>query len=260
MDGGGTTDTLPGTPTTEPVFGLPAVWIKTTDREQAQMNGYTVVDNTTIIATHISEIIRKHSHELVGRQELQQLLDTLAASFPKVVEDLIPSILSLGTVLRVVKNLLKEGVSVRDLRAILETLADYGTVTKDPEMLTEFARQGLGRYIVDQYKRDDETLCLVSLDREVEEIVAESVQLSDQGSFLAIEPTTAQRILAGIRRQVEKLDQLGTSPVLLASPNIRRHVKRLTERFIPNLAVLSHNEIPPHVKIQSVGVVSLNVG
>ncbi|MBJ6724814.1 flagellar biosynthesis protein FlhA [Geomesophilobacter sediminis] len=258
MDSGGAMGQLEGVKTTEPVFGLPAVWIKGKEREQAQINGYTVVDNTTILATHISEIIKKHAHELVGRQELQQLLDGVAATLPKVVEELVPSLLSLGTVLRVVKNLLKENVSIRDFRSILETLADYGGITKDPEMLTEFVRQSLGRYIVEQYKREDDTLCVISMDREVEETIADAVQISEQGSYLAIEPMTAQRILAAVREHVERFDSSGALPVLMASPTIRRHVKKLTERFMPNLAVISHNEIPPNIKIQSLGVVGLN--
>ncbi|BCG48907.1 Flagellar biosynthesis protein FlhA [Citrifermentans bremense] len=258
MDSGGATGQLEGIKTTEPVFGLPAVWIKGKERDQAQLSGYTVVDNTTILATHISEIIKNHAHELVGRQELQQLLDGIAATLPKVVDELVPSLLSLGTVLRVVKNLLKENVSIRDLRSILETLADYGGVTKDPEMLTEFVRQSLGRYIVEQYKREDNTLCIVSMDREVEEIIADGVQLSEQGSYLAIDPNVAQRILHAIKRHAEKFESTGALPVLIASPTIRRHVKKLTERFMPNLAVISHNEIPPNIKIQSLGVVVLN--
>ncbi|MBT1075239.1 flagellar biosynthesis protein FlhA [Geobacter grbiciae] len=260
MDSGAVAVQVEGVRTTEPVFGLPAIWIRPEVKEQAQLYGYTVVDSTTIIATHISEIIKKHAHEMVGRQELQQLLDNLSSSFPKVVDELVPNLLNLGTVLRVIKNLLREGVSIRDLRTILETLADYGGLTKDPEMLTEFTRQALGRYIVDQYKRDDETLCIISLDRRVEEIVAEGIQPSDQGSYLAIEPNTAQVILSGIRQEIEKFNQAGTNPTLLASPSIRRHVKKLTERFVPNLAVLSHNEIPSNVKIQSLGVVTLNAG
>lgn len=258
MDVGATTGTLDGMRTSEPVFGLPSVWIKGVEREKAQQLGYTVVDNTTIIATHISEIIKKHSHELVGRQELQQLLDNMSSTFPKVVEDLVPNLLNLGVVLRVVKNLLKENVSVRDLRTILETLADYAGVTKDPDILTEFVRQALGRYIVEQYKRDDDILFLLTLDREVEELIAESVQHTEQGSYLAIEPAIAQRIINSIRGLQEMFDQTGTTPVLISSPNIRRHVKYLAERFVPNLAVLSHNEIPPHIKIQSLGVVSIN--
>lgn len=258
MDAGNATGALDGSRTTEPVFGLPAIWIKGQDRERAQVFGYTVVDNTTILATHISEIIKKHAHELVGRQELQQLLDSLSSTLPKVVEELVPSLLSLGTVLRVVKNLLKENVSIRDLRSILETLADYGGVTKDPETLTEYVRQSLGRYIVEQYKREDDTLCILTLDREVEETIADAVQMSEQGSYLAIEPNTAQSIILCIRKAAEKFDQTGTAPVLIASPGVRRHMKKLTERFMPNLAVISHNEIPPSIKIQSIGVVSLN--
>jgi len=258
MDSGSTSGQVEGTKTSEPVFGLPAVWIKSADKEQAQLYGYTVVDTATVVATHISEIIKKHSHELIGRQELQQLLDNVSASFPKVVEDLVPSILNLGTVLRVVKNLLKENVSIRDFRTILETLADFGGATKDPEMLTEFVRQALSRSIIDQYTKNDDTLCLLSLDRRVEELVADAVQVSEHGSYLAIEPNTAQVILNNLRQGMEKFNQTGTQPVLIASPTIRRHVKKLTERFMPSLAVLSHNEIPPTVKIQSMGVISLN--
>ncbi|SNB47044.1 flagellar biosynthesis protein FlhA [Geobacter sp. DSM 9736] len=258
MDSGATTGRVEGIHTTEPVFNLPALWIKAADREQAQLYGYTVVDNTTIMATHISEIIKKHAHELVGRQELQQLLDNIAATFPKVVEELVPSLLNLGTVLRVVKNLLKEGVSIRDLRSILETLADYGGVTKDPEMLTEFVRQNLGRYIIEQYKMRDDTLHIVTLARDVEETVGDAVQHSEQGSYLAIDPAMAQRILNSARQLMDRFDQYGATPVMVSSPNIRRHIKRLAERFMPNVTVLSYNEIPPHIKIQSLGVVELN--
>jgi len=256
MDSGSATGELVGSRTTEPVFGLPAVWIKAAEKEHAQVSGYTVVDSTTIMATHISEIIKKHAHELVGRQELQQLLDNLASSCPKVVDELVPSLLNLGTVLKVIHNLLKESVSIRDLRTILEILADYGSITKDPDVLTEFVRQGLGRYIVEQYKQEGDVLALLTLDRQIEEIVAESVQPSEQGGFLAIEPGVAQRILQNIRHGMDKFNQSGSHPVLLASPSVRRHVKKLTERFLPSLAVLSHNEIPPNIKIQSIGVVS----
>ena len=196
-----------------------------------------------------------HRGQLVTKQ---QLLDNVAASFPKVVEELVPNLLNLGTVLRVVKNLLKEQVSVRDLRAILETLADYAPITKDADVLTEFVRQNMGRVIVDQFTGEDDLLSIITLDRQVEEVVAEAVQVTEQGSYLAIEPEVAQQLLAAIRQTMERFDQSGTQPVLIASPNIRRHLKRFTERFIPNLTILSHNEIPPHVKIQSLGVVSIH--
>ncbi len=260
MDSGGVTFRLPGTPTKEPVFGLPAVWIRGEERDQAQVNGYTVVDSTTVVATHISEIIKRYSHELVGRQEMQQLLDNVAVNAPKVVDELIPGLLNLGTVLRVVKSLLKEGVSVRDMRTILECLADYASLTKDPDVLTEFVRQGLGRFIVDQYKLDEDTLFLITLDREVEDLIAEAIQPSDQGSYLAIEPSAAQQIISSIRNMSERFGTSGAQPVLLASPSIRRHVRKLIERFVPHMAVLSHNEIPQNVKIQSLGVVSFNAG
>jgi flagellar biosynthesis protein FlhA len=260
MDSGAVTANLPGMTTKEPVFGLPAVWIRGEDRDQAQINGYTVVDSTTVIATHISEIIKRYSHELVGRQEMQQLLDNVAVTAPKVVDELIPNLLNLGTVLRVIKSLLKEGVSIRDMRTILESLADYAALTKDPDVLAEFVRQGLGRFIVDQYKLEDDTLFLVTIDRDVEDMIAEAIQPSDQGSYLAIEPAVAQQIIASVRGMAERFGASGAQPVLLASPSIRRHVRKLIERFVPHMAVLSHNEIPQNVKIQSLGVVSFNAG
>jgi flagellar biosynthesis protein FlhA len=235
---------------------LPAIWIRESDKERAQLYGYTVVENTTIIATHISEIIKKHGNELVGRQELQQLLDNLSATCPKVVDELVPSLLNLGTVLKVIKNLLRENVSIRDLRTIMEVLADYAGITKDPDVLTEFVRQALGRYIVDQLKSDDETLSIICFDREVEELIAESVHDSEQGSYLAIEPGIAQRIIGNMRKGVEKFNQTGAHPVLICSPSIRRHIKKFMERFLSNLVVLSHNEIPSNIKIQSLGAVS----
>lgn len=260
MDSGAVIAQVGGSAVKEPVFGLPAVWIRSEDREQAQVNGYTVVDSTTVIATHISETIRRYAHELVGRQEMQQLLDNVAVTAPKVVDELIPGQLGLGVVLRVVKNLLKEGVSIRDLRTILETLADYAGLTKDPDVLTEFVRQSLGRFITDQFKMDEDTLYLVTLDREVEDLVADAIQPSDQGSFLAIEPGAAQQIISSIRTMVDRFGPYGAQPVVLASPTIRRHVKKLIERFVPHVAVLSHNEIPQNVKIQSLGVVSVHAG
>lgn len=260
MDSGAVTARIAGVATTEPVFGLPAVWINSEGRDEAQVSGYTVVDSTTVVATHISEIIKRHGHELVGRQELQQLLDNVATTAPKVVEELVPNLLNLGTLLRIVKNLLKEGVSIRDLRTILETLADYASLTKDPDVLTEFVRQGLGRFIVDQYKQEDDTLYLITMDREIEDLIAEAIQPSDQGSYLAIEPNSAQMIVTAIRNMTERFGMYGAQPVLLASPSIRRHVRKLIERFIPHMTVLSHNEIPQNIKIKSLGVVSVHAG
>jgi flagellar biosynthesis protein FlhA len=260
MDSGAVTSEIEGTRTTEPVFGLPAIWIKEQDRDKAQQHGYTVVESATIIATHISEIIKKHAHELVGRQELQQLLDNLAATCPKVVEELVPSLLGLGTVLRVIKNLLRENISIRDLRTVLEVLADYAAITKDPDVLTEFVRQALSRTIVDQLKTEDETLSIICLDRNVEELIAESVHNSDQGSYLALEPGTAQHLISNLRNSMDRFGQTGAHPVLICSPSIRRHFKKFTERFLANLVVLSHNEIPANIKIQSLGAVGTDAG
>ena len=170
---------------------------------------------------------------------MQLLLDNLALTAPKVVEELVPNLLSLGVVLRVIKSLLKEDVSIRDMRTILETLADYATLTRDPDVLAEFVRQALGRFIVDQYKLEDDTLCLITLNRDVEDMIAEAVQPSDQGGFLAIEPNTAQMIINAIRSMTDRFAPNGAQPVLLASPSIRRHVRKLIERFVPHMAVLS---------------------
>jgi flagellar biosynthesis protein FlhA len=159
-----------------------------------------------------------------------------------------------------VKNLLKEGVSIRDMRTILETLADYASLTKDPDVLTEFVRQGLGRFIVDQYKQEDDTLFLITIDREIEDLIAEAIQPSDQGSYLAIEPNSAQMVITAARNMSERFSIHGAQPVLLASPSIRRHVRKLIERFIPHMTVLSHNEIPQNIKIKSLGVVSVHAG
>ena len=260
MDSGAVLSQISGNQVKEPVFGLPAVWIRNDEREKAQVNGYTVVDSTTVIATHISETIKRYSHELVGRQEMQQLLDNVATVAPKVVDELIPGQLNLGVVLRVVKNLLKEGVSIRDMRTILESLADYAGLTKDPDVLTEFVRQSLGRFIVDQFKMDEDTLYLVTVDREVEDAIAEAIQPSDQGSYLAMEPGAAQQIISAVRGMVDRFGMYGAQPVVLASPSIRRHVKKLIERFVPHVTVLSHNEIPQNVKIQSLGVVTFHAG
>jgi len=191
---------------------------------------------------------------------MQQLLDNVAVSSPKVVDELIPGLLNLGTVLRVIKNLLKEEISIRDMRTILETLADYAALTKEPDVLTEFVRQSLGRFIVDQFKTEDDTLYLVTLDREIEDLVADAIQPSDQGSFLAMEPAVAQHIINAVRGMVDKFGIYGAQPVLLASPTIRRHVKKLIERYLPHVTVLSHNEIPQSIKIQSLGMVSINAG
>jgi flagellar biosynthesis protein FlhA len=258
MDPGLITETIKGVPTIEPAFGLPAIWITEDKKERAQIAGYTVVDCTTVMATHISEIIKQHAHELIGRQEVQGLLDNLAKSYPKLVEELVPTVLSLGTIMRVVQNLLKEGVSIRDLRTILETMADWAPVTQDSNILTEYVRHALSRTISSQLAVDD-TISVITLAKPVEDTILNSIQHREQGSYLAIDPKTAQVILDSIGEAVGLFDG-GRRPTLLAAPQIRPHVRSLIERYFPALVVISHNEIAQNLKVKSLGTVTLNAG
>ncbi|MBU4236336.1 MAG: flagellar biosynthesis protein FlhA [Proteobacteria bacterium] len=256
MDPGMVTETVKGITTTEPAFGLPAIWITEDKKERAQIAGYTVVDCTTVMATHISEIIKQHGHELIGRQEVQNLLDNLAKNYPKLVEELVPAILSLGTIMRILQNLLAEGVSIRDLRTILETMADWGPVTRDPDVLTEYVRHALARAISAGLAING-TIPLITLAKPVEDAISKSIQHKESGSYLAIDPLTAQSILDSIGQAIT-LFAGGQRPTLLSAPQIRPHVRKLTERYYPALVVLSHNEITPNLKVRSLGTVTLD--
>ncbi|MDO8948703.1 MAG: flagellar biosynthesis protein FlhA [Desulfocapsaceae bacterium] len=256
MDPGMVTETIKGIATTEPAFGLPAIWITEDKKERAQIAGYTVVDCTTVMATHISEIIKQHGHELIGRQEVQNLLDNLAKNYPKLVEELVPAILSLGTIMRILQNLLAEGVSIRDLRTILETMADWGPVTRDPDVLTEYVRHALARAISAGLAING-TIPLITLAKPVEDAISKSIQHKESGSYLAIDPLTAQSILDSIGQAIT-LFAGGQRPTLLSAPQIRPHVRKLTERYYPALVVLSHNEITPNLKVRSLGTVTLD--
>ncbi len=256
MDPGIVTEVIKGIQTVEPAFNLPAVWISEDKKEQAQMAGYTVVDCTTVMTTHISEIIRQYSHELIGRQEVQALLDNLHKNYPKLVEELVPEILSLGNIMRVLQNLLKEGVSIRDLRTILETMADWAPITQDTDILTEYVRHALSRTISSQLAVNN-VIPLITLAKPVEDAIQNSVQHKEQGSFLTIDPATAQKILDSIGQGIE-LFEGGQRPTLLAAPQIRPHVRSLTERYYPTLTIISHNEVSPNLTIKSLGTVTLD--
>ena len=258
MNPGTATEVIKGIETVEPAFKLPAVWVSEDKKERAQISGYTVVDNTTVIATHLSELIKGHSHELLGRQETQNLLDNLAQQYPKLVEELVPGLLSLGVIMRVLQNLLREGVSVRDLRTILETLADWAPVVQDPDQLTEHVRATMARSISSSYSQDGEVLEVMTFDRNVETRIQEALHNTDHGSYLALEPGFAQALINSLSQALQNV--AGANPVLLCTPTIRLHVKRLTERYLPGLAIISHNEIAPHLKVRSVGTVTVNVG
>jgi flagellar biosynthesis protein FlhA len=257
MDPGTVIEQMEGIETKEPVFGLPAIWINDDKKDEAQYNGYTVVDLSTIVATHLTEVLKANLSELFGRQELVKVLDAFKEENPKVVTDLVPDIMPLGTVLKVLQGLLREGVSVRDLRTILETLAEFGTSTKDADALCEYVRQALYRTITEKIKGSQGDVPLFTLDRVLEETVARSIIQTDQGSQLNLDPKVTQTILASLNEKIEEATSQGEKMVVLCSPVIRRHFKRLTEKFIPNLMVVSHNELSPEVNIRSLGTVRL---
>lgn len=257
MDPGLVTETIKGLPTREPAFDLPAIWVTEDKRERAQIAGYTVVDCITVMATHISEVIKKHAYELLGRQETQTLIDNLGKSYPKLVEELVPHVLNLGIIMRVLQNLLREGISIRDLRSILETMADYANMTQDTDILTEYVRHALSRSISTTYTAGDGLMSVITMDRKVEESIQSAIQHRERGSFLALDPKTAQKILDSLNTLITDMTG-GQQPVLLVLPQIRPHVRRLTERYFPNLAVLSHNEITSQVRIQSIGTVTID--
>ena len=255
MDPGTVIEEIDGIKTVEPVFGLDAVWINEELKDDAQYNGYTVVDLSTVLATHLTEIIKTNLHEMFGRQELVHVLDNLKQEYPKIVDDLIPEILNLGTVLKVMQNLLREGISVRDLRTILESLAENGTIIKDADGLTEMARESLYRTITEKVKSESGDVPLFTLDRGIEESLAQNLIQTEHGQQLSLDPKLTQTILASLNERIEEATQMGEKMVVLCSPVIRRHFKRLTEKFIPNLIVVSHNELSPDVNIRSLGTV-----
>jgi flagellar biosynthesis protein FlhA len=250
-------DSISGIETTEPAFGLPAIWIDEVTKERAELSGYTVVDPPSVVATHLTEIIKKHTHELLGRQETKALIDNVRESYPALVDDLIPSVLSIGDVQKVLAKLLREKISVRDLVTILETLADYGSYSKDPEILTEYVRQSLSRQITQQFTSLGDSLKVITVSPSVEKKIADSVQQSDQGSYLALDPSSSQIIYHRVTEQVSKLIQSGQQPVILTSPTIRMYLRQLLERTLQDIPVLSYSELEPSVEIQSMGVVNL---
>ncbi len=258
MDPGNVSNPVNGIPTKEPSFGLDALWISEADKERAQFSGYTVVDLSTVVTTHITELVRSHMHELLGRQEVQHLIDTMQKQAPKVVEELIPGVMSIGAVQQVLANLLREQVSIRDLRTVLETLADWAPSVKSPEKLAEFVRRKFSRAITSKYTTPDGVLPLVNLTAGLEREMGEALQQTDEGSFLALEPGIAQMIINKLARASEKFGEIGQTPVLLAPAHLRPAVFNFVDRFAPGYAVISHNEVAPNTKVQSLGVIGLD--
>ncbi|WP_436796437.1 flagellar biosynthesis protein FlhA [Desulfuribacillus alkaliarsenatis] len=246
-----------GIETTEPAFGLPALWISEEMKEKAELSGYTVVDAPSVVATHLTEVIKRHAHELLGRQETKALVDKVKENYPAIVEELVPQVLTIGDVQKVLANLLREKVSIRNLATIFEALADYGQAVRDPNILTEYVRASLKRQITNQFKDGNEPLRVVTISPEIENIITENIHQDDQSSYLAINPETSQQIYQAIHSQVARLIETGQMPILLVAPNIRYHVRRLIEPVLPDVVVLSYNELESTIEVQSVGMVEL---
>ncbi len=249
---------FPGSiPTREPAFGLPAQWIQEAQKMQAEMAGFTVVDPTTVLVTHLSEVIRGHAHEILTRQDVQGLMDKVRAVAPALVDDLVPKVMSLAEIHRVMQNLLRERVSIRDLNRVLSTLGDYAPSIRDVEQLTEHVRQSMARVISNQYRGAEGPIDVITLDPDVEELLLDNLRPTQYGLQIVLEPGTAQTLLLNIKAQAERMIAMGYTPVLLCSTQLRLYLRRFIERFMPSITVLSHAEVASGVQAQSRGSVSL---
>ena len=256
MNPGYVEEEITGIPTFEPSFHLPAIWITESQRERAESMGYTVVDPPSIIATHLTEIIRQHIAELLTRQDVQHLVDNMKESNPSLVDELVPKMLSLGEIQKVLQNLLKEGISIRDLLTVFETLADYAQATRDTDILTEYVRQSLKRAISNRYFPQNETTSVITLDPKLEKEIMASVKQTEQGSYLTLDPDKTKAIMAAVGKESQKLENLGKNAIIVTSPIVRTYFKRLTEDYYKDLIVISYNEIESNVELQSVGMVT----
>lgn len=256
MNPGNADGELSGIDTVEPSFGLPAKWIDSKEREKAEIYGYTVVDPPSIIATHLTEIIKRYAHELIGRQDVKMLVDNLKETQPSLVDEVTPALLSLGEIQKVLANLLRESVSIRNFGTIIESLADYAQVTKDTDMLTEYVRQSMYRNITNQFMPQKEAK-VITMDQDVEKNIMESLQTTETGTYMALDPVRSKRLLNNINEQVEKALSLGEQPIIVTAPIVRFYLKKFIEQLSSDIIVLSYNEIDPTAKIQSIGMVSV---
>lgn len=255
MDSGMTSKKIKGVETKEPAFGTPAIWITEGQKDEAEMANYTVVDPPSVMATHLTEIIREHAHELLGRQEVKDMVDKLKEDYPAVIDELLPDLMTTGEIQKVLQNLLWEGIPIKNMVAILETLADYAPKTKDVQLLTEYVRQGLARQITNMYQGSDGTLYVITLDPQLEDRLAQSLQETDQGNYLTLEPSQTKQLLEKIGTQIQALLEQGHDPILLTAPMLRRPLKELTFRSLKELVVISYNELDTHINIEVLGTV-----
>ncbi|MFG0212227.1 flagellar biosynthesis protein FlhA [Brevibacillus porteri] len=251
-------DSIVGIETVEPAFGLPALWVTEENKEIAELSGYTVVDPPSVVATHLTEVIKRHAHELLGRQETRALIDNVRETAPVLVDELIPSMLAIGDVQKVLQKLLREKVSVRNLHVILEALADQALYTKDPDVLTEYVRQAMARQITLQFTEPGQPLRVLTAGAGLEKAISERVEQSEQGSYLAMDPETSQRIFQNMSTEVSKMINSGQQPIILSSPAVRMYLRQLVDRMMPDVPVLSYSELEPHVEVQSVGMVNIS--
>ena len=257
MNPGYVEEEISGIPTFEPSYHLPAIWITESQRERAESLGYTVVDPPSIIATHLMEIIRSHLDELLTRQDVHNLIENVKEANETLVSELVPKLLNVGEIQKVLQNLLAEGISIRDLVTIFETLADYAPTTHDTDVLTEYVRQSLKRAISNQYFNNNETTSVVTLDPNVEQVIMDSVKQTEQGAYLALDPDYTNRLMTSLREETDKLEELGRTPIIITSPIVRMYLKKLTQEQFRNLHVFSYNEIDSDVELQSVGMVTV---
>lgn len=260
MDPGDVKTRIEGIETEEPAFHLPALWIPETKRDEARLAGYTVVDNVTVMSTHLSEVLKKHGADLLGRQEVQNLLDHLSKSYPKAVEELVPNLLPLGIVQKVLQNLLREQVSIRDMLTIVETLADYASLTKDPDLLTEYVRHRLARSFISPHLDETGVLNLFTLNQEVEDTLVRGIHKTEHGTYLSVDPGIADALVRSIKNMAETAMVKNLQPILVTSPQLRRHLRKMVEHFVPSLMVLSQTELLSDMKFKSMGEVKLNGG
>lgn len=257
MNPGYVEEEITGIPTFEPSFNLPAIWITDNQRERAESMGYTVVDPPSIIATHLTEIIRTHIDELLTRQDVQNLISNLKDSNQTLIDELVPKLLGIGEIQKVLQNLIKEGISIRDLLTILETLADHAVTTRDTDILTEYARQSMKRAISGKYFPANETTNVITLDPNIEQEIMNSVKQTEQGAYLTLDPEKSQKIVKSVGVEIEKLENMGKTPIMITSPIVRMYFKKLTSDYFKDLIVVSYNEVESNVELQSVGMVSI---
>jgi flagellar biosynthesis protein FlhA len=258
MNPGYVEEEITGIPTYEPSFHLPAIWITESQRERAESLGYTVVDPPSIIATHLTEVIRTHIDELLTRQDVQNLVENLKKTNPVLVDELTPKLLGLGEIEKVLQNLLKEGISIRDLLSIFEVLADHASTTRDTDVLTEYVRQGLKRAISSKYFPANETSDVITIDPKLEQEIMASVKQTEQGAYLTLDPETVRKIMDSLGYEIKKFEDQGLMPIVVCSPIVRMYFKNLTEDYYSDLIVVSFNEVEPNVELRSIGMVAID--